>query len=341
VRAVLLVIMMVLAGACAPARAPHVADATSPPAAADAKRIGALYEARSGGAAHDYCLGPGDLLTVSVYGWDAMHDLPLRVGSAGTVSLPFIGDVPAAGRTERALEEDIARRLRNGYMRDPHVSVFVQRYQSQQVSVTGAVARPGLYSLSRDSRTLYDVLSQAGGLTADAGGRVRFSPGAGGGTACGSTRAPTQVASLAPIEFDLDASVAPGEPNPLQLPVLGGDSIVVTRGRFMVDGWVARPGLYTFTPGMTAYGAMSTAGGTLFPANLAKTEIVRARRDGTKEVLQVNLAEVGQGEAADVTLREGDVVRFPASPLKMVPYSVYWLFTNLFRVGAGISVAGV
>jgi hypothetical protein len=185
---------------------------------------------------------------------------------------------------------------------------------------------------------------------------VLFSPGT-GGTRCGAGTAPSPTAgapvlqqasarsgdagSLAPLEFELDAVVAAGQPNPLTLPVAGGDSIVVTRGRFMVDGWVNRPGLYSFTPGMTAYGAMSVAGGTLYPADLRHAEIVRARRDGSKELLEVDLAKVGRGEGQDVALREGDVVRLKASPLKMVPYSVYWMFNNLFRVGAGISVAGV
>jgi protein involved in polysaccharide export with SLBB domain len=109
----------------------------------------------------------------------------------------------------------------------------------------------------------------------------------------------------------------------------------------MVDGWVARPGLYGFTPGMTAYGAMSVAGGALFPADLDNTRIIRARRDGSKEVLSVDLGAVGRGEAQDISLREGDVVQFHASTLKMVPYSFYWVFNNLFRVGAGVSVAGV
>jgi protein involved in polysaccharide export with SLBB domain len=129
--------------------------------------------------------------------------------------------------------------------------------------------------------------------------------------------------------------------NPLALPVTGGDSIVVTRGRFMVDGWVAKPGLYGFTPGMTAYGAMSVAGGPLYPADLHHAQIIRAKRDGSKELLQIDLADVGKGETQDIALREGDVVRFDASPVRMVPYSIYWVFNNLFRVGAGISVAGV
>jgi polysaccharide export outer membrane protein len=348
-RSVLTLALAVALVGCASSRALRPeADALAPVGApADASRIAALFEARTRDGGGDYCLGPGDLLSVSVFGWQAMRDLRLRVSSTGAVSLPMLGDVPAAGRTEAQLQADIERRLRDGYMRDPHVSVFVQRFQSQQVSVTGAVARPGLYSLSRENRTIYDLVSLAGGQTEQAGGRILFSParqapcGSGNGAVVPAAARGEGGPGLAPIEFDVDAERAPGAPHPLMIPVVGGDSIVVTRGRFMVDGWVARPGLYSFTPGMTAYGAMSVAGGVLFPANLGATQIVRARRDGTKEVLEVDLGKVGRGQARDVALREGDVIRFAASPVKMVPYSVYWVLSNLFRVGAGISVAGV
>ena len=350
-----MLLVLVVALGCAPRHTTTNELAAVPTGVHDDARIAELFRAR-GGADADYCLGTGDLLTVNVFGWDAMKDQQVRVSSTGAINLPMIGDVPAAGRTENQLRADIERHLRNGYMRDPHVTVFVQRFQSQQVSVTGAVARPGLYSLTRDSRTLYDLLSQAGGLTEQAGGRVLFSP-ATGSTHCGAAAVPSPTAGtavlqqasmrspnpsgLAPLEIELDAPVAAGQQNPLMLPVAGGDTIVVTRGRFMVDGWVNKPGLYSFTPGMTAYGAMSVAGGTLYPADLSHAQIVRARRDGTKEVLEVDLSKVGHGEGQDVALREGDVVKFNASALKMVPYSVYWMFNNLFRVGAGISVAGV
>jgi polysaccharide export outer membrane protein len=339
-------LLLVLSGCAAQRNAG--AQALSPPIPpADAGRLRALFAARADAALGDYCVGRGDILTVNVFAWDAMRDLTVRVSPTGTITLPMLGDVPAWGRTTGAIQKDIEARLRNGYMRDPHVTVFVRRFRSQQVAVTGAVARPGLYSLSRESRTLYDVLSQAGGLDEEAGGRIRFTPAAGSGCDGGAdgdvakAGGPDHAAPLMPIEFDVGAASESGRDNPLLLTVVGGDSIVVTRGRFMVDGWVAKPGPYTFTPGMTAYGAMSTAGGVLFPADVRHAQIVRARPDGTKEVVEVDLAAVGSGEAQDVALREGDVVRFGVSPMKMVPYSVYWVFTNLFRIGAGISVAGI
>jgi polysaccharide export outer membrane protein len=341
-------------------RAPNPRDAARLPSPerglgpVDQQRVLTLVKERSG-AASDYCLGPGDVLSVSVFGWEAMRDQQVRVSPTGTIDLPLVGSIPVGGRTENQAREAIEQRLRKDLMRDPHVTLFVQRFQSQQVSVTGAVARPGLYSLTRDNRTIYDMLAQAGGLTEQAGGRVVFSPAVASrcGVAAAAPRAAVQTASLrpttppanaadalSPLEIEVDASPAPGQPNPLAIPVMGGDTIVVTHGRFMVDGWVQRPGLYNFTPGVTAFGAMTVAGGALFPADLHRAEIIRAKRDGSKEVLQIDLKSVGDGQGQDLSLREGDVVRLPASPIKMIPYSVYWTFNNLFRIGAGVSVAG-
>src|SRR5262249_37565625 len=123
-------------------------------------------------------------------------------------------DGRGAGKTETELRAAIEQKLRDGYMRDPHVTVFVQRFQSQQVSVTGAVARPGLYSLTRDTRTIYDLLSQAGGLTEQAGGRVVFSPAE--GTRCGGALHPGPSAAFGVQQASTGAPAA-ARPPPLQL----------------------------------------------------------------------------------------------------------------------------
>ena len=331
-RAVLLV--AVVTGCAAPraARVPH------PDAGDDAARVAALYRTRSAENAHDYCLGPGDVLRLDVFGWSALSNQQLRVSPSGMVNLPVAGDVPAAGRTEAQLRAEIERRLRQGYMRDPHVTLFVERFTSRQVSVTGAVMRPGVYALTRDRRTLYDVLSEAGGLSEQAGGRIAFSPA--NATACGEPT-PGNDPPAEPIRITLGRELKPGDVDPLSMPMMPGDSVVVTRGRFLVEGWVANPGLYSGRGAMTALGAESIAGGVLFPADLHHVEIVRARDDGTKKIITVDLARVAHGEAKDVALAEGDVVRFRASYLRMVPYSVYWMFKNVFSVGGGVYVPSV
>jgi polysaccharide biosynthesis/export protein len=323
--------------ACAP-RTPKAA----PPAIGltDDSVINALWRERtSGGVRTEPCLGPGDLLEISVFRWPDIQGYRARVSPAGTISLPLLGNMRAAGLTETQLRDQIADGLKKSIMRDPQVSVFVAEYVSQQVSVTGAVARPGLIGLSRDHRTVSDMISEAGGFDEHAGGRIELIPAKGNGCDGSVARPGVQrIANLEPIEIDVNEQYANAQSNPLLLPVVGGDQIVVNRGRFSVDGWVDKPGAYDIAPGLTAMGGISAAGGAVFAGDMSRVEVWRAQRGGTKKKIEVNMNEVTGGEAKDVTLQAGDVIHVPASTVKMVPYSAYWLLTTVVRIGASVPI---
>ena len=310
-------------------------------------RIHDLWSTRTqNGVPNDFCLGPGDLIEITVFHFPEMSGRRARVSSTGFVALPLLGEVQVAGLTEHEVEERIATGLRNGFMKNPQVTVFVNEHTSQQVSVTGAVSRPGLVALSRDNRSVADIISEAGGLTEQSAGKVLIHPakGSGGCEAAGDNNKRVQLVSarpptaLNPIEVDLNEDYDPPDENPLNLPVIGGDAIVVSRGRFLVDGWVRSPGAFDITSGMSAYGAVSAAGGTLFPADLGGVIIWRSERNGGKKRIDVDLAAIESGHEKDVTLEPGDVVSVPASILLMIPYSVYWTMINVVRFGAGVTL---
>lgn len=131
-------------------------------------------------------IGPGDVLDVSV--WEAppaalfgmfgqpadvaaaadptlarQTDLPQQMVDAdGIVSLPFIGRLPAAGRTPRQLEADIAARLK-GIAHQPQVSVGLLRNASANVTVVGKVVTNGRVPLTPRGERLLDVLAVSGG----------------------------------------------------------------------------------------------------------------------------------------------------------------------------------
>jgi polysaccharide export outer membrane protein len=307
-------------------------------------RVQRLWAQRGQAAATDFCLGPGDLVEVSVPRVPEMQGLRARVSPEGTITLPHIGVIPASGTTEAQLRERIRQRLGQTLLRDPQVSLFITENASQQVSVTGAVARPGLYGLSRQNRTIADLLSEAGGMNEHAGGTVQFYP-AGGGEGCSAAARPRPIAAGAPaggtpIEIDMNRQWQPPSENPLHLPVVGGDAIVVNRGRYFVDGWVQTPGGYDLTPGTTAMGGLTAAGGAMYPADLTNIVVWRQEPGGTKKRIDVDVKSVRSGAAQDLTLQAGDVISVPASTAKMVPYSGYWILTNVVRVGAGLSFSG-
>jgi polysaccharide biosynthesis/export protein len=315
----------------------------SQPAASQDTRVHSLWSERSAVAESAFCLGPGDLLEVSVPRVDEMQGLRARISPAGTITLPHVGAIPAAGLTEAELRERVKQRLGQTLLRDPQVSLFVAETVSQQVSVTGAVARPGLFGLSRQNRTVADLLSEAGGMNEHGGGKVQFYPASGSGCSAGARPAPAVAGTAAagqPIEIDLNRGWQPPSENPLNLPVVGGDAIVVNSGRYFVDGWVHTPGGYDISPGTTALGGLTAAGGAMYPADLHSIAVWRTEPGGTKKQIDVDVDAVRRGAAQDLTLQAGDVVSVPASTAKMVPYSGYWFLTNVVRVGAGLSFTG-
>ena len=316
----------------------------SQPAASQDTRIHALWAERSAAAESAFCLGPGDLLEVSVPRVDEIQGLHARISPAGTITLPHLGTIQAAGLTENQLTDRLKQRLGQTLLRDPQVSLFVTEHVSQQVSVTGAVARPGLIGLTRQTRTISDLLSEAGGMNEHAGGAVQFYPAAGRACSAGPQSpapaiAPGTATSGTPIEIDLNRQWQPPNENPLYMPVIGGDALVVNVGRYYVDGWVKTPGAYDISPGTTALGGLTAAGGAMYPADLHGIVVWRTEPGGTKKRIDVDVDSVRKGKTQDLTLQAGDVVSVPASTAKMVPYSGYWFLTNVVRVGAGLSFA--
>jgi len=96
----------------------------------------------SSAEAATYSLGPGDRLSIITFDEPQLTG-NFAVGSNGMVSLPWIGDVQAQGRTEAELRADIEARLKDGYILNPQVSLQVLTYRP--FYILGEVNRPGEY----------------------------------------------------------------------------------------------------------------------------------------------------------------------------------------------------
>jgi len=107
-----------------------------------------------------YTLGPGDKLRVTVFGQDGISNTYI-VDAGGNVSLPLIGSVPARGITAQQLSQRIAERLKQGYVREPHVSVEVETYRP--FFILGEVTTPGQYPYVADM-TVEKAIAIAGGF---------------------------------------------------------------------------------------------------------------------------------------------------------------------------------
>lgn len=110
----------------------------------------------------EYVVGPNDLLRIDVFQVPEFART-VRVSSGGLISLPLIGNVKASGLTAAQLEKRVADRLSETYMQNPYVTIFIEDYASQRVTVEGQVVKPGIYALSGRT-TLLQVVALAQGL---------------------------------------------------------------------------------------------------------------------------------------------------------------------------------
>jgi polysaccharide export outer membrane protein len=122
--------------------------------------------------AHEYTIGGGDLLSISVF------DVPeltrdVRVSRAGTIAIPLVpARLHITGLTEIQARQVIADVLEaNGLVSHPQVEVTVREHRSRPITVVGAVAHPMVYQAESDV-TLLEVLANAGGVANDAGDTI-------------------------------------------------------------------------------------------------------------------------------------------------------------------------
>lgn len=108
-----------------------------------------------------YLIGPADVLDVSVFKVPELTKT-VQVAETGLINLPLVGDVPAAGKTSQQLERDLNHQLGAKYLQKPQVTVLVKEYNSQRVTMDGAVKKPGVYPL-RGQTTLLQLVALAEG----------------------------------------------------------------------------------------------------------------------------------------------------------------------------------
>jgi polysaccharide biosynthesis/export protein len=198
-------------------------------------------------AAPGYCVGPGDVLEVSVPGAPEASRL-VTVQTSGAIFLPPAGEVPVRGLTVEEIGLKLAR---------PGVRVSVREYRSQFVWMTGEVVRRGRTPL-RGATRLVDALVAAGGLTEAASGEVvverREGPFADGSTV---------------KSFFLSGSPTALELSALETRLAARDVVTARKVWYVhVSGAVARPGRYplrrgTLTEALSAAGGMTKLAGPL------------------------------------------------------------------------------
>src|SRR5688572_23058321 len=140
--------------------------------------VGSVIHAAHSQQPTNYVVGPQDILMITMFDQEDLTG-KYPVDSDGTFTFPLIGRVKAGGLTLRELEAEIKRLLKDGFFKDPQLSVGVEQYRSQKIHIVGEVRNPGTYSLAGDM-TLIEAVARAGSTLPSASGEalvVRAKPG--------------------------------------------------------------------------------------------------------------------------------------------------------------------
>ena len=252
----------------------------------------------------DYRVGAGDVLEIEVYDDPDVSGL-VTVQHGGEISFPLLGDVQVNGLTAREVRETLTRLLAKDYLVDPQVAVKVKEHRSQWVTLVGEVQRPGKYFL-QGSKTLLDVLTEAGGFTTTASGEVVLSR---------PEAAETTTGGDAPASGPRRIFLSPDQPAAAQkaalsLQLRNGDIVTATSMQFFyVSGEVKSPGSYPITPGLTVLKAVSISGGLTKFGSKGKVEILRKVGGSDTERIRVDLGDIEGGKTPDVPLEAEDIIK--------------------------------
>ena len=104
-------------------------------------------------------LGSGDKIRVITFGEESLTG-EFFVGGEGKVSLPLVGELPAAGKTAREFQTEVEDSLKQGYLKEPKVSVEVLTYRP--FYILGEVMKPGEYPYTNHLTVLNAVATAAG-----------------------------------------------------------------------------------------------------------------------------------------------------------------------------------
>ena len=248
-------------------------------------------------------LGAGDLVDVNVYGVPELTT-KARVSNDGDLYLPLVDYVHVADLSLEEAQKLVEKRLDDGgFVRNPHVTIFVDEYSSQGVTLMGEVGKPGVYPVLGDRR-LFDLISSAGGLTDKAGRVVSIT----------HRDQPDQPAT---IHLARNLMEAPDT----NVYVRPGDTIEVRRAPIVyVVGDVGRPsGLLVDNGSLTVLQAVALAGGPNHTAKLDGARIIRKSNgpNGMTETV-VPLKKMLRAKAADVPLQADDILFIPVSGARVV-----------------------
>jgi polysaccharide biosynthesis/export protein len=246
----------------------------------------------------DYVMGADDVLDITVRNHSELNKT-VTILLDGKIAFGEVGEFVAAGKTPRALAQEIQTELektRNKVM----VTVSVKEVHSRRVRILGAVRTPGAYDLKRNWR-LMDVVAVAGGLTAK------------------PTRINGRIIHANNKVQLVDAAAAVAKPDTDANPALEVDDLImldeqeVVKQTINILGQVGKPGTYELTENTTLLTIIADANGVQPNAALSKAYVLRGTTRIPMNMSKILLKSEPDPTVTGFKLQPNDLIFIPES----------------------------
>jgi polysaccharide export outer membrane protein len=252
-----------------------------------------------------FTLGPGDVLTFSLFDTNETTKAQLTIGPDGRLSFLEAENVMASGLTVDELRAKVDEEL-GKYYKNPHAIITPVEYRSKKYVVMGAVAKGGVYPMDRPL-TLIEAVAKAGGLETGVyqAGAVELADLSRSFLSRQGQRVSVDFEKLFQ-RGDISQNI-PLEPNDyLYLALSSANEIYVL-------GEVGSPGVLSFAPRSTVISAIASRGGFSPKAYKSKVLVVRGSLTNPQTFV-VDTSDILAGKAPDFKLEQKDIVYVSVNP---------------------------
>ena len=287
-------------------------------------------------AGEAYILGPQDSLNIRVVDMEELGEEPYPIDLGGNITLPRIGRIHAAGLTVEQLRSKVTQKFKE-YLQEPIVNISVADFRSQPVSILGAVETPGVHQI-RGNKTLFEVISEAGGLKEDAGNRITITRQILNG-AIPLPNAVTDTSGRFSIaELNIRSVMSAKTPQD-NIPVKPYDVITVPKADLIyVIGAVKRPGGFPLAEraNMTVLEALALSQGLDRGASPGKAKILRTNEvTHARLEIPIDVNNILKRKGDDQALLSNDILFIPSSTAKIASYRA---IEALIQTGTGVAI---
>ena len=261
----------------------------------------------------NYMLAANDQVLIRVPAVEEINEKPFRVGADGSISLPLLGSVPAAGMTIEQFEAALTTGLKT-YVKDPKVTVTLVQFHSDPIFVMGAFQRPGIYALQSGQTNLLELLSTVGGLQSNTTRRIKITRRLEQGRIPLPNTIDDPDSKTSSVEISLNRLME--SPNPAENILLQPyDVLNASRAEMVfVSGEVGKVGGYPLDDreSLSVIQLLTLAGGLAKGADGSKARILRPILDTSRRAeIPLNVDKIMAGKANDYPLMANDILIVP------------------------------